>query len=270
MPKKTTQATEEPSQSQQQGDVELSQQPPAPPAWWSQMENASERGFFVTRIGSAKIDSAMEDTVALLKAAATEYAKHTGDTKPYETGVASAIPGVENIGFVALSPEDATTDVARLGRWLMLKLASGQEVNWPRPTHISRMLPMEGVTSGTVNESGLVNLATSILPNHCANLSETGMKTAKYETLYEEFEADDHLTPSLVNRVMGELLPEGYEANWIKPDYSILVVAVAGDVGMSVVEKYDDCFNFAVHKAMPKLESKDVEAEAVLPASQPA
>jgi hypothetical protein len=96
------------------------------------------------------------------------------------------------------------------------------------------------------------------------------MKTAKYETLYEEFDAEDHLTPSLVNRVMGELLPEGYEANWIKPDYSILVVAVAGDVGMSVVEKYDDCFNFAVHKAMPKLESKAAEAEAELPASQPA
>jgi hypothetical protein len=125
MTKKTTQAAAEPSQSQQQGDVELSQQPPAPPEWLT--ENASESGFFVTRIGGTKVESAMEDAVALLKAAATEYAKHTGDTKPYETGVASAIPGMENIGFVALSPEDATTDVARLGRWLMLKLASGQE-----------------------------------------------------------------------------------------------------------------------------------------------
>ena len=174
--------------------------------------------------------------------------KHAGkdDAKPYESAKIVSLPDVDNAAYVALEPRDCSTDVGALATWIVEQLGEGAKF-LPRPTHISRMIPVEGVSG----ELDLVALAANVLPKHFDAIRRRGLRSATYEVIYEELHPSVHLFPSIVNAAIGDCLPEGYEIDLKKPSHSIICVVAGATAFMSVVEHFrEKAKHFALHKAL--------------------
>ena len=171
-----------------------------------------------------------------------EGAKKTSRTS--RTAAPATAP--DNAAYVALEPSDCSTDVGALATWIVEQLGEGAKF-LQRPTHISRMIPVEGISG----ELDLVALAANVLPKHFDAIRRRGLRSATYEVIYEELHPSVHLFPSIVNAAIGDCLPEGYEIDLKKPSHSIICVVAGATAFMSVVEHYrEKSKHFALHKAL--------------------
>ena len=199
------------------------------------------------------MNKAAEEAEKLITAASSPYFESLkGDAKKnatrYETAKVVDIPDVDNCVFVSLEPTDAMTNVSDLACWIVEQLAQGAK--WaPRPTHVSRMIPVEGIA----NELELMPLAANLLPEHFESVSRAGLRSSTYEVTYEEHSPSVHIFPSVVNGIIGDTLPEGYAIDLKAPAHTILVVVAGEACFMSVCDKYRDrAMHFALHKALAK------------------
>ena len=215
---------------------------------WLNSAGASQRGFFITRQGASEIALASDEAQKIIESAAPEWKKGHGkdDAKSYESAKIVSLPDVDNAAYVALEPSDCSTDVGALATWIVEQLGEGAKF-LQRPTHISRMIPVEGISG----ELDLVALAANVLPKHFDAIRRRGLRSATYEVIYEELHPSVHLFPSIVNAAIGDCLPEGYEIDLKKPSHSIICVVAGATAFMSVVEHYrEKSKHFALHKAL--------------------
>ncbi len=234
----------------------MDSQPPvcpsyARPGWLP--ESSGQKGFFVTRAGASDLKKAAEEAAKLITEASSRYWDSlTSDERkkmtPYEGADIVDIPDVDNCVYVSLTPKNATTNVSDLACWIMEQLAEGAK--WaPRPTHVSRMIPVEGIA----NELELMPLAANLLPAHFESVTREGLRSSTYEVTYEEHSPSLHIYPSVVNGIVGDALPEGYAIDLKAPAHTIIVVVAGEACFMSVCDKYRDrAMHFVVHKALAK------------------
>ena len=220
---------------------------PAAPSW---LGGAAGVGFLVTRIGSSDAKVAAADAAKLLLAAKDPWLKYSKEKNAYEDVVAVEIPDADNCALVSLTPARHETDVSRLGTWIMEQLSSGADwtkAEGVRPTHVSRMIPVEG----TCDELDLISLAANVVPKHLETIRREGLRSATYEVIYEEHKPSLHLLPSVVNAAIGECLPDGYVVDLKSPSHSVLCLVQGNTCFLSVVHNYRDIAkHFAVHKAL--------------------
>lgn len=217
----------------------------ATPEW---LGECAPCGFLVTRSGPVDISMSGADCAALLNACKDMWQKHAKDDVPIANACAKAIPDCNAAIFVALEPANVSTDVAAFGNWIMERLAEG--CDWPRPTHVNRMIPVECVSDATME--GIECMAEKVIPKHLSVLTREGTRSSTYETHFDDLSATSELSNAAVNRVVGNKLPSGYQIDLVNPAHTIIIAAAGPCAFMSVVEKYDAHWHYSVHAAMSK------------------
>ena len=215
------------------------------PEW---IGDAAPCGFLVTRVGHGDLALSGDDCCALVNAAKDAWQKHAKDAVAITNAVTKTIPDSTAAIFVALEPADVSTDVTAFGNWIIERVSEG--VDWPKPTHVNRMIPVECVSDASME--AIDAISSIVIPKHFAKLTREGMRSSTYETHFEDLSAAVPLSNAAINRVVGSKLPGGYQIDLVNPAHTIMVCCAGSASFMSVCEKYDAHLHYNVHQAMNK------------------